>query len=102
MLLDVVGQTEKSEKFLSAESSVFRLSYARQQDYKFVAAGTADGIRGSQVCDQALGNRHQQLIADRMTERVVDVFEAIHVPTQHCQLFLTAAGVRYGLRKAIL
>ena len=54
-----------------------------QHDHELVAAGPGDQVAVAQAAAQALGDRQQQLVAGRVAEGVVDVFEVVEVGDQH-------------------
>jgi len=49
------------------------------EDSKLVAAQARDRFRLSDLAAQPLGHGPEQLVADRMPERVVDVLEVIEI-----------------------
>ena len=55
-------------------------------DGEFVAAEPRRHVGFLEAAAQALGDRLQQLIADRMAERVVDALELVDVDIEHGQL----------------
>ena len=54
-----------------------------EHDDEFVAAHADDDVRGTHRGAHALGDFLQQLVADFVTARVVDVLEAVEVEEQH-------------------
>ena len=50
-----------------------------KDDQEFVAAKPGDGVGFAHVLAQPIGDDLEQLIADRMAERVVDRLEAVKV-----------------------
>ena len=64
-----------------------------QQDRELVAAEASDGIGGAQRPLQARPDFGQQLIANLMAERVVDVLEAVEIEQQHRHV-VTACAAR--------
>ncbi len=54
-----------------------------QQDRELVAAEPSHGVAGSYRAEQALTDRGQQLVADRVAEAVVDGLEAVEVEDDH-------------------
>ena len=62
-------------------------------DDELVAAEARGGVLFAQAGREPLGNGGQQLVADGVTERVVDVLEAVEIEEQHGDL-----AVRCGAR----
>ena len=52
------------------------------QDHEFIAAQTRHRILGAHAGFQACGDDLQHAVADRVTERVVDVLEVVEVEKQ--------------------
>jgi len=50
-----------------------------EQDYELVAPLATHRVRIPDICQQTFGDRLQDLIADGMPERVVDVLESIQI-----------------------
>ena len=65
------------------------LHFGQQHD-ELVAALPADGVGARTHSHQAFGDGLQQLVADRMAERIVDVLEAIQIEEQHRDLLAVA------------
>ena len=74
----------------------------RKQDHEFIAALTADGVRTANAAISRLRHGLQQLVADRMPQRVVDVFEAIEIEEQHGQPVAVAPGQRDRLGEPVV
>src|SRR6185437_1412080 len=66
-------------------------------DREFVAAETGDKVVTSRAATQADGDRLQKLIADQVTERVVDALELVNVDIEHRKLL-----ARQKMRKPML
>ena len=58
-------------------------SIGRLHDDELVAADAGDHVAPSSTALQALRHRLQQLVADRWSERVVDLLEAVDVEHEH-------------------
>jgi len=69
-----------------------------QQDGELVAAQARGGVRAAQAAPDALGHGHQQRVAGRMAERVVDRLEAVQVDEQHRHL---GAAARQGVPEPV-
>ena len=73
-------------------NDIFRVFNFRQEDHELVTSLTADGIHATHAPRQTGSHRLQQLITDHMTERIVDVFEIIHIHVEQCYLLALPAG----------
>jgi len=49
----------------------------RQQDYKFISALAAYRVGIAHGANQSKGNGLQKLVSNKMSQRIVDVFESI-------------------------
>ena len=67
-----------------------------QQDRELVAAEPGDRVALADAFLQALGELHQQQVADVVAERVVDLLEAVEVEQQQRQRL---AGARRGAQR---
>ena len=56
--------------------------HAGEQNYKFIAALAAEGVRGADAVEQALSHRLEQFVTNQMPERVVDVLKLIQIQKQ--------------------
>jgi hypothetical protein len=74
----------------------------RQHHHELVAADAADGVADAQLVHQPRGDFLQQLVADRVAERVVDGLEAIQVDEHHRGALAVAVAERERLREAVL
>ena len=62
-----------------------------QQDRELVAAQSGHGVRRSHAALEPAGDRHQELVAQRVSEAVVDHLEAVHVQHQDSEAGLGVA-----------
>ncbi len=62
---------------------VFGLLDVALHDGELIASQAADGVHLADAGLQPLGDRAQQFVADRMTERVVDLLEVVDVDGEH-------------------
>ena len=69
----------------------------RQHGDKLITRQTPRNIGGAQHLLQALGHDAEQIVTRRMTQRVVDLLEAVKVDEQHGQLFVIARCRSHGL-----
>ncbi len=74
---------ERGEDPLGDDDDVLRPVEAVEQHGELVAAEARDGVGRAHALAQALGDRDQQLVADRVAERVVDGLEVVDVDEQH-------------------
>jgi hypothetical protein len=82
-LMNVVRKAYRREYPLRAEGRFFAASQLRQQNHELIATVTADGVRVTHARDDATCDGLQQLIANRMPERIVDGLEPIDVHEQY-------------------
>ena len=73
---------ERGEDPLGDHHDVLGPVEAVEQDGELVAAEARDGVARAHARAQALGDRDQQLVADRVAERVVDGLEVVDVDEQ--------------------
>ena len=76
-------RTEAGQQFVGDADGVAGLQQAGQQDDELITAEPGDGVDVAQVFLEALGDAFEQQVADRVSEAVVDVFEAVQVQKQH-------------------
>ena len=68
---------------------------------ELVAAEPGQGVAGPDRARDPAGHRAQQLVADRMAERVVDLLEAVEVEEEDRGQATFAAGMGQGLAKPV-
>ena len=73
---------ERGEDPLGDDDDVLGPVEAVEQHRELVAAEARDGVGRAHARAQALGDRDQQLVADRVAERVVDGLEVVEVDEQ--------------------
>src|SRR5215831_2249723 len=61
---------------------------AVQQDRKLIAAEARDNVRVTNAALQPPGHGNQQLITNRMTQTVIDVFKTIEVKKEYSKLIV--------------
>ena len=66
-----------------ARTSASLLSQAVGEDDELVAGEARDEVVGAHAPDEPLGDADEHLVADRVTERVVDHLEVVEVDEQH-------------------
>jgi hypothetical protein len=75
---------------------------AVEEDDELVAALARDGVLQADALGEAPRHLPQQLVADVVAERVVDVLEVVEVDEEHRDLALGALRVGDGMREAVL
>ena len=65
----------------------------RQHDHEFVAAEPSQHVARLDLRAQALGKLHQQFVAGRMPERIVDVLEIVDIEERQRHVFAGGAGL---------
>ena len=79
MLLDTVRHAGDGKDLLRTQSGICRVSDRREQNYKFISALAADRVGAANAVDQALSDRHEELVADQVSQGIIDVFEAVYI-----------------------
>ena len=72
---------------LRQRGGVGRLLHLRHDDGELVAAHARHGVELARAAAQALADQLEQLVADRVAERVVDALEVVEVEAKHGQAF---------------
>src|SRR3546814_2545313 len=80
---------------------IVAVHYLADDHRKLVATQSGHGIGTAHYRLQALGNRLQQLIANAMATRIVDVLEAVQIDEQQRQRAVAAPTKRNRLIDAI-
>ena len=65
-----------------------------EEEAELVAAQPRHGVARAQRGAEAIAHLHQQLVADRVAERVVDHLEAVEVEEEHGQVLVAPPGAR--------
>jgi hypothetical protein len=79
----------------------FGVGVATDQHRELVAAQARADVAIAQTAPQPLGHGDQQLVADQMTQRVVDELEAVQVQEQHGGVGALAVGACEVVLEAI-
>src|SRR5229473_612279 len=95
-------RAERKKYFFRARGRVFRISDLRKQDHEFVSALAADRVRTAYSRQQSLGNGLKKLVADGMSQRIVDVFETIQIQKDHGNRVVLAVSQGNGLRDSVV
>ena len=80
---DAMRRVERDDDLLRAERRIVRVHDVGEQHEELVSALTAHRIGAAHAGLQSLRHRFKQLIADGVTQRIVDVLEAIEIDVQH-------------------
>ena len=83
---EIVGRAHRFADPPRQDRGVERLLDAGLDDGEFVAADARDGVGVAHAMAQPLGHHLEQLVADRMAERVVDALEAVEIEIEHRKL----------------
>jgi hypothetical protein len=83
--LDIERLRNRAQHLLRDDRSGIASGKLLQDDRKFVAADARDGVAFADRLLQTPRDLPQELVADRMSERVVDDFEVVEVEEQHRQ-----------------
>ena len=75
---------------------------ARDEQRELVAAEARDRVALADVLLDPLGDLAQQLVADRVAERVVDDLEAVEVEEEDGQPLVVPVGLGHGERQAVV
>jgi hypothetical protein len=79
LLVEAMWRAQRSEYLVATQGCVFSASHFREQHHEFIPTETTHRVGITHASDQASRGRLEKLIADRVTERIVDTFEVIHV-----------------------
>ena len=74
------------------------VGHVLEEEAELVAAEPRHGVARAQRGVQAVAHFHQQLVADRVAERVVDHLEAVEVEEEHGQVLVASLGARETVR----
>jgi hypothetical protein len=84
----------RPEEPLGRAGGVLRVLDLREQDQEFIATLAAHGVGAAYTSHRALCDRLKQLIARRMPQGVIDMFEAIQIDNQQGYRVSFARGAR--------
>src|ERR1700691_2395952 len=73
-----------------------------KQHYELISALPAYGIRAAEAIPEARGDGLEQPVADRMSERIVDVLESVEIEKQHRDAGLMSQRCRDRLAYAVV
>ena len=83
--VDLIRLDDRVPNALCERGRVRGLLQLRHDDGELVAAEAGNRVELPDAAAQPVGDDLQQLVADRMSERVVDALEMIEVEAQHRQ-----------------
>ena len=83
MAVDIVRPGDRLADALGQRHRVGRILDAGHDDGELVAAEPGDGVGRAGAAAQPLGDDLEQLVADRVAERIVDAFEVIEIEAEH-------------------
>ena len=86
--LDAVGPGNAGHQSLGYRYNVLITKQVRQQNDKFITAHAHDGIAGTNLLGHTLRHLNQHLIAEVVSDRIVDGFESIQINAHHRQTTL--------------
>ena len=92
--VEQIRLADRSDQAARQHGDLFRPRDAGLHHGKFIGAETRDGVFFPQGRPQALGHALEQLVADGMTQRVVDGLKVVEVEKQDRNLVAAATGVR--------
>jgi len=100
MALQVEGLAHRFADLVDHAHGMLRPFGQHQDGGKFIAAETADGVAHAQAVDEAAGKLAQQIVADGVAQRVVDILETVDIHEQHGHgpLVFGRLGQRMGQR----
>ena len=87
----VNGSASRLSMASTSSPTTQRIAASGNDDDEFVAAETADLAAIAGDLDQTLADLDQELIAGRVTERIVDVLEAVEIEQRDCGGIAVAA-----------
>ena len=87
MAVELERCADRFDDPLRQRGGVLWLQWPHLHNGELVAAQPRHRVRVSDAASEALGDSLEQGIPDGMAERVVDLFEAIEIKTEHCQPF---------------
>ena len=79
------GLEDRLADALGERNGIGRGVQASHDDGELVTAEPGNRIGLPDAAAQSLGDNFEELVADRVAERVVDALEMIEVETEHCQ-----------------
>ena len=97
LVVDGVGRAKRCDQPIGDDLQRRRVASQRGDDAEFVAANARDKIVAAQRAGQPLRDGADELVADRMAERVIDVLEVVEVDVENGCRCVTVAHLLDGL-----
>ena len=97
LVVDGVGRAERRDQSIGDHLQRCRVASRRSDDAEFIAANAGDKVVAAQRAGQPLRDGADELVADRMAERVIDVLEVVEVDVENGGRRATAAYLLDGL-----
>ena len=79
------------QEIVRENSGIRRIADVRHQQGEFVAAKSGQRVGRSHIRLQPFGDRLEQPVSDRMSQRIVDILEMIEIEIKHREAALAAA-----------
>ena len=87
VLVDGMSLRHRLQHSSRRDGSIFRLFHFGKQHDEFIASLPAYRVRAAHAIHQAFCDGLKKFVADRMSQGIVDVFEAIQIQKQHRDFF---------------
>src|ERR1017187_1121556 len=87
---------------LGCNGPVFGMCHLLKQDNELVASLATDGVRSAHAFEQLPGNGLKQFIANRMSQRIIDVLESIQIEEEYREQSGITMCPGDGLVKAVI
>ncbi|MEO7937774.1 MAG: hypothetical protein ABIR55_04060, partial [Burkholderiaceae bacterium] len=100
MALDFERQMDTVDCAVRELQGLLRFLDIFLKDGELIASHASDDVRVAHDALQSLGNDRQQLVADRMTEAVIDRLEPIEVQVVHRKTSSFCVAFVHGYRYA--
>ena len=96
VMVDGMRLGDRTQHSSRGDGRILQLFHLRKQHDEFIAALPAHRVRGAHAIEQAFCDGLKELVASRVSEGIVDVFEAVQIQKEHGDLF--AVTLRQGDR----
>jgi len=101
MLVDGMSFGDSLKHSSGGDGGIFRLFDFGEEHNEFVASLAAHGVRAAHTFQQPFGDGLKQFVAGRMSQGIVDMFEAVQIQEQHRGLPSVSSSKRDGLADTI-
>src|SRR5579863_4850840 len=92
----------RGENLFRGEGRISCIGDLWEQDHEFIPAEAAYGVGTPYTSNRAFRNQAKQLVARRVPQRIVDLFEAIQIQKQYGKAIALPAGQGKRLRNPIV